>query len=212
MFNHSSFIFFTLFVWLLSGAVATIPPTVYRGEGPKRTPAVIKAAGGIKSRGACHKLGPSDATLIQHVTGQVKAPMRDPWISTSSDITVSQNYYPDGYIYHIDTRSQGFSDVAAEFVKAGKKYGHASEKEWAINCDIPWSSIIKWHVMKNGKVIRTQTRLEFDGSPGPASRPASSKPASPRRVARAARLLQQRMQRRAEIMDMLRKRKIALLD
>jgi hypothetical protein len=176
----------------------------------------MKAAGGIKSRGACHRLGPVDATLIEHVRGAVTPPMRDPWISTSSDITVSRGHYPNGYIYHIDTHGQGFTEVAAEFARANKKNGHAAEKEWAINCDIPWSSIIKWDVMKDGRVIRTQTRQDFDGSFGrssrPASSPASSQPASSRRVARAAQLLQQRMKRQAEIMVMLRKREIALLE
>ena len=162
--------------------MATVPSTVYRGD--KRKPADIKADGGFKSRGACHKLGPLDATLFQHVEGLVKAPSRDPWISTSSDIAVSQGHYKTGYIYYIATRGQGFVDVAAEYANANRRYGHVSEMEMAINCDIPWSSITKWDVMKDGNVISTKTREEFDGAaagPAPGSpRPGSPKPGSPK--------------------------------
>ncbi|MCJ1386770.1 hypothetical protein MMC17_009896 [Xylographa soralifera] len=196
MFSSSFLVFFNLFVWLLSGAVATVPSTVYKGD--IRKPAELKAAGGIKSRGACHKMGPSDATLFQHVEGQVKYPMRDPWISTTSDIRVSQHEYPTGYIYYIATSGQGFLDVAAEYARARRTYGHASEKEMAINCDIPWSSIIKWDVMKGGKVTD-------GGAAGPA-RGSPSRGSSHKRAARVSRMLQQRMQRRAKDMDMLYER------
>ncbi|KAL1887812.1 hypothetical protein Sste5346_009987 [Sporothrix stenoceras] len=159
--HNISFFFVGLLAWLVAGVVATIPHTLYRGD--TRNPATIKAAGGFKSKGATHKLGP-DGTVIQHVEGTLKYPSRDPYISTSSDIAEARKKAGSkGYVYTIDTTgiTSTFVDVAAEYVKINKKYGHADEKEFAAYLTIPWANIVSAQEAKSGKAVPLSKRADW---------------------------------------------------
>lgn len=130
--DHPYFVFFNLFVWLLSGAVAAVPGTVYRGE--TRNAKAIKAAGGLKSKGSGHKLGP-DGTLFQHISKSLKYPQRDPYVSTSIDYDAAKDQiHGNGYIYHIDTSGieNMIYNVAAEYEAADETYPYSYEKEFAV--------------------------------------------------------------------------------
>lgn len=91
------------------------------------------------------------------------------------------------YIYYIDTShiAESFTDIAAAYAaeeKKDKTYGYANEKEFAAYGEIPWSNIIQWDAIKNDKVVKTQTREDFDStSAGIASGTAvAAAPAVPR--------------------------------
>lgn len=159
--HNISFLLVGLLAWLVASAVATIPHTLYRGE--TRNPATIKAAGGFKSKGATHNLGP-DGTVFQHVEGTLKYPSRDPYISTSSDIGEARKKAGSkGYVYTIDTTgiTGTFVDVAAEYEKLKKTYGHASEKEFAAYLAIPWANIVAAQEAKTGKAVPLTKRADW---------------------------------------------------
>lgn len=132
----SLFIFFGLVASLVSGVVAE---TLYRGD--SRGPKTIKEAGGFKAKG----FDKPEGTLFEHVEGTLKHPSRDPFISTSDDIEVSKKHAGKGYLYFLDSTKIGskIHDVAAEYKAAGKKYGHADEKEFAVEHLIPWAAVTK---------------------------------------------------------------------
>lgn len=156
--HNISFLLLGLLAWLVAGAVANIPHTLYRGD--TRAPAAIKAAGGFKSKGATHKLGP-DGTVIQHVEGTLKYPSRDPYISTSSDLAEARKKAGSkGFVYTIDTTgiTDTFVDVAAEYAKLQKKYGHSDEKEFAAHLFIPWAHIVAAQEAKSGKAVSLTRR------------------------------------------------------
>lgn len=154
----SFFVFFGLLASLGSGVLAT---TLYRGD--SRTPKTIKDDGGFKAKGFTNPEG----TLFQHVEGTLKHPSRDPFISTSDDITVSQGHAGNGYLYTLDSTkiTEKIHDVAAEYKAAGKTYGHAKEKEFAVEHLIPWDAVTLIQKKKDGewKTIKMPTKraIEF---------------------------------------------------
>lgn len=139
----------------MSGVVAT---TLYRGDA--RTPKTIKDAGGFKAKGFNNPEG----TLFEHVEGTLKHPSRDPYISTSDDIKVSEKHAGNGYLYTLDSTkiTEKVYDVAEEYKKAGKKYGHADEKEFAVEHLIPWTAVTTIHKKKDGewKPIKMPSKRE----------------------------------------------------
>jgi len=152
------FVFFSLLASLVSGVVAT---SLYRGD--SRSPKTIKDAGGFKAKGANNPEG----TLFDHVEGTLKHPSRDPYISTSNDIDVSKKHAGNGYLYHLDSTKipSKVHDVAAEYDKAGKKYGHADEKEFSAEHSIPWDAVTKVQKKQDGewKTLKPPTKraIEF---------------------------------------------------
>lgn len=154
----SFFLFFSLLASLVSGVLST---TLYRGD--SRNPKTIKDAGGFKAKGFTNPEG----TLFEHVEGTLKHPSRDPFISTSDSIEVSEKHAGKGYLYTLDSTkiSEKIYDVAAEYEQAGKKYGHADEKEFAVVKLIPWAAVTKIQKKKDGewKTIKMPTKraIEF---------------------------------------------------
>ncbi|KAF2190072.1 ADP-ribosylation, partial [Zopfia rhizophila CBS 207.26] len=132
---------------LVSGVTAASPATLYRGD--SRGPNTIKDAGGFKAKGFDNPEG----TLFEHVEGRLKHPSRDPFISTSSDIDVSKGHAGNGYLYTLDSSKidEKIWDVAEEYEKAGKKYGHSEEKEFAVEHLIPWDAVTKIQKKKDGE-------------------------------------------------------------
>ncbi|KAF2818572.1 ADP-ribosylation [Ophiobolus disseminans] len=118
-------------------ASLTNAATYYRGD--TRGPKALKAAEGFKARGFTNPEG----TLFEHVEGTLKHPMRDPFISTTSDESYAKEHNGKGYVYSIDEITDKIHDVAKEYEKAGKKYGHAKEKEFAVEHHIPFKAIKK---------------------------------------------------------------------
>lgn len=173
--NHSFFVFFNLFAWLLSGAVAAVPGTVYRGD--KRKPADIKAAGGLWSKGSTHKLGPK-GTLFEHVTKSLKYPQRDPFVSTTDDYQVAvEQIDNNGYVYYIDTTGleSRFYDCASEYRKAKKKYPYPNEREFSAEGGIPWSSIYQWDKIKNGQAVESTPNPDYGTAASGSGSRAGSK-------------------------------------
>ncbi len=158
MYISSFFVFFSLLASLVSGVLGA---TLYRGDA--RTAKTIKDAGGFKAKGFTNPEG----TLFEHVEGALKHPSRDPFISTSDGITVSQNHAGNGFLYTLNSTkiTKTIHDVAAEYEKAGKKYGHADEKEFAVEHLIPWAAVTKVQKKVDGewKTIKMPTKraIEF---------------------------------------------------
>jgi hypothetical protein len=137
--------FSTLFASLLSGVVGTM---LYRADG--RSPKAIKEHGGFKQEGSN-----AEGTLFQHVEKPLHDVSRDPYVIVSTDIKVAKGYLNDktaaplltnSYVYTLDSTKFGKSkvhDVAAEYstLKPPKPYGHAAEKEFAVEYEIPWCTI-----------------------------------------------------------------------
>jgi hypothetical protein len=136
MLSSSLLVLFSLVASLLSGVIAT---TLYQGD--SRGPKTIKDAGGFKAKDFSNPEG----TLFEHVEGPLKHPSRDPFISTSNDINVSKKHAGTGYLYTLNSTkiTQKIHDVAAEYAKAGRKYGHADEKEFVVEHLIPWAAVTK---------------------------------------------------------------------
>jgi hypothetical protein len=176
MLNYPYFVLLNAFIWIL--AIAAVPQTLYRAD--TRSPAVIKRAGGFTSRASDRKHAP-EGDIFTHV--QSGTNRFDGFVSTSCELGVARGIVKNGWVYYIDTTGGKFIDVAEEYRKKGKTYGHASEKECASEGNIPWSAIIKWEEMKDRRAISSQTRQDFDNPskiPRPVPRPAPPKPASPR--------------------------------
>lgn len=157
MHSTSFFVFFSLLASLLTGAVAA---NLYRGD--SRSPKTIKDAGGFKAKGFNNPEG----TLFEHVEGTLKHPSRDPFISTSDDIEVSKKHAGNGYLYTLDRSkiTEKIYDVAEEYKKAGKKYGHADEKEFSVEHLIPWTAVTKVQKKKDGewKTVKMPTKRAFE--------------------------------------------------
>lgn len=154
----SFFVFFSLLASLLSGALAT---TLYRGDA--RSAKTIKDAEGFKAKG----FSKPEGTLFEHVEGLLKHPSKDPFISTSDDIDVSKKHAGNGYLYTLDSTkiTETIHDVAEEYEKAGKKYSHSDEKEFAVEHLIPWAAVTKIEKKKDGewKTVKPPTKraIEF---------------------------------------------------
>ncbi|OBR05687.1 EC35 protein [Colletotrichum higginsianum IMI 349063] len=129
---------FILFFGLLASVVSAV--TLYRGD--SRGPKQIKEAGGFKSR-ADHDH--AEGTLFEHVTKQLKHPMKNRYIPTTVDINEAKKQGGSKYLYHLnsDEIEEQIWDVAAEYEKAGKTYPYASEQEFAVEYHIPWEAITK---------------------------------------------------------------------
>lgn len=48
------------------------------------------------------------------------------------------------------------------FKDAVENHPSPGEKEWSVKGKIDWDSIIKWDVIVRGKVIKTETRDDFE--------------------------------------------------
>jgi hypothetical protein len=92
-FKMRSSAFVTIFSVLASLASAA---TYYRGD--TRGPTALKADDGFKARGYTNPEG----TLFEHVEGTLKKPMRDPFISTTSDEGYAKEHNGKGYVYSIE--------------------------------------------------------------------------------------------------------------
>ncbi|OAA32572.1 hypothetical protein AAL_00037 [Moelleriella libera RCEF 2490] len=136
MYVSSYLVFLGLVGSLVSNVAAN---TLYRGDA--RGPKIIKEAGGFKAKGFTNPEG----TLFEHVSGLLKHPSRDPFISTTPDIEVAKGHAGKGYLYTLDeTRiTEPKHDVAAEYEKAKKKYPYPKEKEVAVEHLIPWDAVTK---------------------------------------------------------------------
>ncbi|KAJ5752193.1 Heat-labile enterotoxin A chain [Penicillium odoratum] len=158
MHTSSFFVFLGLLASLMSSAIAT---TYYRGD--SRSPKTIKEAGGFKAKGFNNPEG----TLFEHVEGTLKHPSRDPFISVSTDISVSENHAGNGYLYTLDSTkiTEKIYDVAEAYKEAGKTYGHADEKESSVEHLIPWTAVTKVQKKKDGewKTLKMPTKraIEF---------------------------------------------------
>ena len=157
MYISSFFVSFSLLALLASDVLAT---TLYRGDA--RKPKDIKSAGGFKAKGFTNPEG----TLFEHVEGRLKHPSRDPFISTSDDITVSEDHAGKGYLYTLDSTkiTEKIHDVAAEYEKEKKKYGHAKEKEFAVEHLVPWDAVTKIQkkVGDEWKTVKPPTKREIE--------------------------------------------------
>ena len=144
MYISPSFVFLSLLALLATDILAV---TLYRGD--TRGPKTIKDAGGFKSKG-------SEGTVFEHVEGTLKHPSKDRFISTSSDINAAKEKAGNGYLYTLDSTkiSKPIHNVAAEYEAAHKTYGHADEKEFAVEEEIPWDAITQVQ-KKDGGVFKT---------------------------------------------------------
>ncbi|KAI1861596.1 hypothetical protein JX265_009563 [Neoarthrinium moseri] len=153
MYSASFFIYFSLVASLVSGVVAT---TLYRGD--LRSPRTIKNSGGFKAKG----FDKPEGTLFQHVETLLKHPSRDPFISTSNDIEAAKDHAKNGYLYTLDSTkiTEKIYDVAAEYEKVGKGYGHATEREFAVEHLIPWAAVTKVQKESDGqwKTLKMPTK------------------------------------------------------
>ncbi|KAL2821834.1 hypothetical protein BDW59DRAFT_164016 [Aspergillus cavernicola] len=158
MHSSSFFVFFSLLASLVSGVVAT---TLYQGD--SRGPKTIKDAGGFKAKGFNNPEG----TLFQHVEGTLKHPSKDPFISTSNDIKVSEDHAENGYLYTLDSTkiTEKVYDVAVEYEEACRPYGHAKGKEFSAEHLIPWTAVTMVQKKKDGewKTLKMPTKraIEF---------------------------------------------------
>ncbi|XDG08914.1 hypothetical protein ABKA04_008529 [Annulohypoxylon sp. FPYF3050] len=136
MHSSSFLVIFGIFASLVSSVVAT---TLYRGD--SRGPTKIKGEGGFKAKGFTNPEG----TLFQHVSGTLKHPSRDPFISTSTDINVSKDHAGNGYLYFLDSTkiTEKIHDVAKEYEDAHQTYPHPREKEFSVEHLIPWDAVTK---------------------------------------------------------------------
>ena len=66
------------------------------------------------------------------------------------------------YVYYISENDIKFVDTIQAFKDAGKEHPSPGEKEWSVKGKIDWDSIIKWDVIKRGKVVKTVTRDDFE--------------------------------------------------
>jgi hypothetical protein len=66
------------------------------------------------------------------------------------------------YVYYISENGIKFVDTMQAFKDAGEKHPSPAEKEWSVKGKIDWDSIIKWDVIKRGRVIKTVTRDDFE--------------------------------------------------
>ena len=132
---------------LASLASGVVGNTLYRNDG--RKPATIKEEGGFKARG----FDKPEGTLFEHVEGTLKKPSRDPFISTTIDHEYAEKHGGGSYLYTIDSShiTTSIHNVAAEYEAAERKYGHANEKEFAVEHLIPWSAVTKVEKKKDGK-------------------------------------------------------------
>ncbi|CAI6332967.1 unnamed protein product [Periconia digitata] len=156
--HRATFIVFFNLLTSLGSVVGA--DTLYRGD--SRSAKTIFNDGGFKAKGYDNPEG----TLFEHVEGTLKHPSRDPYISTSNDIEVSKKHAGNGLLFFIDSSkiTEEIFDVAAEYEKAGKKYGHADEKEFAVKKFIPWNAITKIQKKKDGewKTIKMPTASSSD--------------------------------------------------
>ncbi|KAK8115157.1 uncharacterized protein PG998_000291 [Apiospora kogelbergensis] len=137
MHSSSFFVFFGLLASLVSSVLAT---TLYRGD--SRGPKTIKADGGFKAKGFTNPEG----TLFEHVESQLKHPSRDPFISTTVSRSFAEKHTGKGFLYTLDSAKMGNAEifnVAEEYKKADRKYGHADEEEFAVKHEIPWAAVTK---------------------------------------------------------------------
>ncbi|KAL6712089.1 hypothetical protein ACN47E_003132 [Coniothyrium glycines] len=139
MHSPSLLVSFGLLASLAGVVIGATPATLYRGD--SRSSKTIKDAGGFKAKGYDRPEG----TLFEHVEGTLKYPSRDPFISTSDDIDVSKGHAGSGNLYFIDSSkiTEEIFDVAAEYEKAKRTYGHADEREFSVKKMIPWEAITK---------------------------------------------------------------------
>ncbi|KAI1844936.1 hypothetical protein JX266_008952 [Neoarthrinium moseri] len=144
MHSSSFFVFFSLIASLVSGIVAT---TLYRGD--SRSPGTIKNAGGFKAKGFDRPEG----TLFQHVETLLKHPSRDPFISTTIDLEFAKAHTGNGYLYTLDSTkiTEKIYDVAKEYEKVGETYGHAKEKEFAVEHLTPGAAVTTVQKKSDGK-------------------------------------------------------------
>jgi hypothetical protein len=130
-----------------------------------RTPAEIKAAGGIMSRDP-----DGDGSVIDHVKATLGD--KDPWVSTTSDKKLAQQGAKSPgnvYVYYINPSGLKPVDTAREFKKANEEHPHAGEKEFAVKSSIPWNNIVQWDTFKMGKKTGTTTREAYDDNAGASS-------------------------------------------
>lgn len=101
--------------------------------------------------------------MFEHVEGTLKHPSRDPFIATSSDIEFVKGYTGNGYLHTLDSSQidQTIWDVADEYKKADRRYGHPEEKEFAVEHLIPWDAVTKIQKKKDGewKTIKKPTSV-----------------------------------------------------
>lgn len=173
MFGHSRIVYFAAFLTLLAPALAD----VYRMD--SRSPAEIQENDGFVARNP-----DGDGSVLQHVRNKLGD--NDPWISTTTDYKVAKgkdrsiNPYlrrsliiplssaggalspSEVYVYYISENGIRFVDTIKAFKDAGEEHPSPAEKEWSVKGKIDWDSIIKWDVIKRGKVIKTVTRDDFE--------------------------------------------------
>ncbi|KAF2675746.1 ADP-ribosylation [Lentithecium fluviatile CBS 122367] len=152
MFGHSRIVYFAAFLALLAPALAD----VYRMD--FRSPAEIQDDEGFVARDP-----DGDGSVIEHVKNKLGDD--DPWISTTTDYSVAKGGAlspSEVYVYYISENGIKFVDTIQAFKDAGEEHPSPGEKEWSVRGKIDWDSIIKWDVIKRGKVIKTVTRDDFE--------------------------------------------------
>jgi Heat-labile enterotoxin alpha chain len=159
--NYARLVLLNLFAWVLAIAAVPLPlvpppATVYRGD--TRGPDNIKDKG-FTTR-AFDKGQPERGTLFDHVEKSTN--FYDGYISTTTSVEYARKRVGTGYVYYINSSGGNYVDVAAEYAKEKRPYGHADELEFSSHGNIPWAKIIKWETVKDGKVIRTTTREEYE--------------------------------------------------
>ncbi|KAI0007238.1 ADP-ribosylation [Xylariaceae sp. FL0662B] len=139
MHSSSFFVFFSL--------LASLANAVYLYRGDDRDTRAIDDAGGYRPKGS----GRPEGTLFEHVERALKHPDRDPFVSTTIDIEVAKYHARKGCVAIIDSDKidAPIHNVAAEYAAAGRRYPYASEKEFAVQGDIPKKAIVG--VLKKNK-------------------------------------------------------------
>jgi len=135
---------FLAFSFIGALTVSAIPDVLYRGS--KVKPKAAKEAGGLKAVGYSNPYWVDDdhqKTLFQHVSKLLKYPLRDPFLSTSSDEEIGREFAGSGFVYVLDPSkiTEKIWDVQAEYDGAGKTYPHKREKEFAVELMIPWEAV-----------------------------------------------------------------------
>ena len=142
-----------------------------------RSPAELKAAGGLVSRAPN-----GGASVIDHV--KATPGIQDPWVGTTNDKKLAQagaKSPGNVYVYYINPSGLTIVDTIREFQKAKQTHPHPGEKEFAIKRIVPWNNIVQWETFKMGKQTDTTTREAYEKNPkGSSPQPgsSSSKPGS----------------------------------
>jgi hypothetical protein len=109
-----------------------------------------------------HGFQPRPSTVLLKVRIAVPIPFLKHSLTILHSFAGGAKSPSEVYVYYISENGIKFVDTMKAFNDAGEKHPSPQEKEWSVKGKIDWDSIIKWDVIKRGKVIKTVTRDDFE--------------------------------------------------